>query len=218
MSAGLVSAGLVVAGTDTDVGKTVFAAALVGALDGCYWKPVQCGLAGETDAEVAARLSGLAPARILPEVYRLNLPASPHLAAERDGIEIDITRLVPPACERPLVVEPAGGLMVPLTRRKLQIDLIARWQMPVVLCASTRIGTINHSLLSIEALQQRDIPLLGVAFIGDEQADSERTIAEMGGVTRLGRLPHLDPLTPATLRAAFAQHFERADFLASPPS
>jgi dethiobiotin synthetase len=208
------STGLVVAGTDTDVGKTVFAAALAAALDGYYWKPVQCGLAGETDAEVVRRLSGLPKDRILPEVYRLNTPASPHLAAERDGLEIDVARLVPPASDGPLIVEPAGGLMVPLTRRVLQIDLMARWRLPVVLCASTRLGTINHSLLSIEALLQRDIPLLGVAFIGEEQEDSERTISEMGGTLRLGRLPHIDPLTPATLRAAFDQSFNRADFLA----
>ena len=205
--------GLVVAGTDTDVGKTVFAAALVAALDGQYWKPVQCGLADETDADIVARLSGLPKNRILPEVYRLNTPASPHLAAERDGIEIEVDRLVPPVSERPLVVEPAGGLMVPLTRRFLQIDIIARWKLPVVLCAATRIGTINHTLLSIEALKRRTIPLIGVAFIGEEQADSERTIAEMGNVRLLGRLPHVDPLSPATLRAAFDQHFDRADFV-----
>jgi dethiobiotin synthetase len=205
--------GLVVAGTDTDVGKTVFASALVAALDGYYWKPVQCGLADETDAQTVARLSGLGTDRIVPEAYRLNTPASPHLAAERDGIEIEVDRLAPPATEGPLVVEPAGGLMVPLTRRSLQIDLIARWKLPVVLCAATRLGTINHTLLSIEAIKRRGIPLVGLAFIGDEQADSERTIAEMGHVRLLGRLPHVDPLTCATLRTSFDLHFDRADFV-----
>jgi dethiobiotin synthetase len=208
----------VVAGTDTDVGKTVFASALVGALDGCYWKPVQCGLAGETDSATVRRLSGLSSDRILPEIYRLNTPASPHLAAERDGSRVDVGRLALPKTEQPLVVEPAGGLMVPLTRRVLQIDLIARWRSPVILCAATRLGTINHSLLSIEALKRRAIQLVGIAFIGEEQPDSERTIAEMGGVRRLGRLPHLDPLDAATLRAAFAQSFRRADFLADAAS
>jgi dethiobiotin synthetase len=205
--------GIIVAGTDTDVGKTVFAAALVAALDGRYWKPVQCGLADETDAEVVLRLSGLAADRILPEAYRLNTPASPHLAAERDGIEIEVDRLALPATNDPLVVEPAGGLMVPLTRRLLQIDVIARWNLPVVLCAATRLGTINHTLLSIEALKRRRIPLVGLAFIGNEQADSERTIAEMGNVRLLGRLPCVDPLTSATLRTAFDLHFDRADFV-----
>jgi dethiobiotin synthetase len=211
-------AGLVVAGTDTDVGKTVFCAALVGALDACYWKPVQCGLEGETDAEVVARLSGAPSSRIFPEAYRLSMPASPHLAAEREGLEIDLAKLAPPDNGTLLVVEPAGGLMVPLTRSLLQIDVIARWKMPVVLCASTRLGTINHSLLSIEALKRRGAPVLGVAFVGAEQPDSERTIAEVGQVRLLGRLPHVDPLTPATLRAAFDQHFDRADFRAGMPS
>jgi dethiobiotin synthetase len=204
---------IVVAGTDTDVGKTVFAAALSGALDGCYWKPVQCGLTPETDTEAVRRLSGLAPDRILPEAYRLALPASPHLAAEREGIEIDVERLAPPKVEPTLIIEPAGGLMVPLTRRVLQIEVMARWKLPVVLVASTRIGTINHSLLSIEALKSRSMPLLGVAFAGEANPDSERTVAEIGGVRLLGRLPRVDPLNADTLRAAFEQHFDHGDFL-----
>jgi len=207
----------VMTGTDTDVGKTVLAAALIAALDGCYWKPVQCGLVGETDAEIVRRLAGARDSQIIPEVYRLTTPASPHLAAERDGVEIDVDRLaaLPDAGGvRPLIIEGAGGLMVPLTRRFLQIDLFAHWGLPVILCSSTRLGTINHSLLSIEALKRRGIPLLGIAFVGEEQADSERTIVEMGGVRRLGRLPHIDPLDGASLRAAFERNFRRSNFLA----
>jgi dethiobiotin synthetase len=211
----------VVTGTDTDVGKTVLAAALVAALNGCYWKPVQAGLSGETDTEIVRRLSDVMAERIIPEVYRLTTAASPHLAAERDGIEIDVERLakLPDAGgARPLIIEGAGGLMVPLTRRLLQIDLFALWGAPIILCASTRLGTVNHSLLSIEALRRRGIPLLGIAFVGDEQADSERTISEMGGVRRLGRLPNLDPLDGASLRAAFDRNFRRSDFLADVPT
>jgi len=207
----------VVTGTDTDVGKTVLAAALVAALDGCYWKPVQAGLAGETDADIVRRLAGAREDQVLPEAYRLTTPASPHFAAERDGVTIDVARLtkLPDAGgKRPLIIEGAGGLMVPLTRTILQIDLFARWGVPVILCASTRLGTINHSLLSLEALKRRGIPLLGVAFMGDEQADSERTIVEMGGARRLGRLPHVDPLDGMSLRRAFEHSFRRADFLA----
>jgi dethiobiotin synthetase len=207
----------VVTGTDTDVGKTVLAAALVAALDGCYWKPVQAGLAEETDAEIVRRIGGVPTGRIIPEVYRLTTAASPHLAAERDRVEIDVERLatLPDAGDgRPLFIEGAGGLMVPLTRRFLQIDLFALWGVPVILCAATRLGTINHSLLSIEALRHRGVPLLGIAFVGDEQVDSERTIVEMGGVRRLGRLPRIDPLDAASLRAAFERNFSRADFLA----
>ncbi len=204
---------IVVAGTDTDIGKTVFSAALANSLDGYYWKPVQAGLAGETDSDVVSRLTDLADSRILPEVYRLNAPASPHFAAESDGIEIDPRRLSPFGLPTPLVVETAGGLMVPLTRRLLQIDLLAQWRLPVILCASTRLGTINHSLLSIEALKRRAIPILGIAFIGDANKDSEKTITAFGGVRRLGRLPRLAFLDGESLQKAFAENFAVADVL-----
>ena len=203
---------IVVAGTDTDVGKTVFAAALTHALDGYYWKPVQAGLMGETDSQIVQRLSGLKASRILLETYRLQTAASPHVAAEQDDIEIEPGQLQPLRYPTPLVIEPAGGLAVPLTRRLLQIDLLAEWKLPVVLCASTRLGTINHSLLSIEALKRRDIPIVGIAFIGDENADTERTIAAFGNVKRLGRLPWLDRLDGGTLRNAFATNFSVSDF------
>ncbi|MFT3732528.1 MAG: dethiobiotin synthase [Hyphomicrobium sp.] len=204
---------IVVAGTDTDIGKTIFSAALTNALDGYYWKPVQAGLEGETDSDVAARLTELAEARILPEVYRLKTPASPHFAAEIDGIDIDSKQLTPFGLPTPLVIETAGGLMVPLTRRLLQIDLLAQWRLPVILCASTRLGTINHSLLSIEALKRRAIPILGVAFIGDANPDSERTIAAFGGIRRLGRLPRLACLDAESLRQAFDDNFSVGDLL-----
>ncbi|MFA5957261.1 dethiobiotin synthase [Hyphomicrobium sp.] len=204
---------IVVAGTDTDIGKTVFSAALANSLDGYYWKPVQAGLAGETDSDVVSRVTDLADSRILPEVYRLNAPASPHFAAEVDGIEIDVRKLSPFGLPTPLVVETAGGLMVPLTRRLLQIDLLAQWRLPVVLCASTRLGTINHSLLSIEALKRRAIPILGVAFIGDANEDSERTIVSFGGVRRLGRLPRMASVDSDSLQRAFAENFSIADLL-----
>ncbi|HKZ95516.1 MAG TPA: dethiobiotin synthase [Hyphomicrobiaceae bacterium] len=219
------SAGIIVTGTDTGVGKTVFAAALAGARGASYWKPVQCGLDGGGDVEAVRRLSGLPPGRILPEIYRFRTAASPHRAAELDGIEIDLDRLTPPdngdhgvrrsgfdTASRPLVVEGAGGLMVPLTRTVLQIDLFARWRLPVVLVARTALGTINHSLLSIEALKRRGIPLIGLAFVGDENKDSERTICEIGGARRLGRLPRLAILDQSSLAAAFAAHFRVEDF------
>jgi dethiobiotin synthetase len=203
---------LVVVGTDTGVGKTTFAAALVGALDGVYWKPVQAGDLDQTDSDTVLRLSGLAPGQILPEAYRLKTPASPHLAAEIDGITIDPGMLVLPECDRPLIVEGAGGLLVPLTREITYIDVIARWNIPVVLCARTTLGTINHSLLSIEALRARGIALVGIAFIGDENIESERIIVDMGRTRRLGRLPHLAPLTRSALRDAFISHFDVTDF------
>jgi dethiobiotin synthetase len=204
---------IVVTGTDTGIGKTVFAAALTGALDGYYWKPVQSGLAEETDSEAVRRLSGLASERILPERYRLRTPASPHLAARIDGVEIDAEHLALPSTPRPLVVEGAGGLLVPLTRELIYVDVFARWRAPLVLCARTTLGTINHTLLSIEAIRARGIPLLGIAFIGDENTESEDIIVALGRTRRLGRLPSLAPLTAESLQAAFAAHFDLNDFL-----
>lgn len=202
----------VVTGTDTGIGKTVFAAGLTEMLDGYYWKPVQSGLAEETDSETVQRLGGLPASRILPEAYRLKTPASPHLAARIDGVTINTETLLPPAADGPLVIEGAGGVLVPLTEQVVFADVFARWQVPAILCARTALGTINHTLLSLEALRRRDIPVFGVAFIGDEQAESQAIIATMGGVPVLGRLPPLDPLTPVALRQAFRSHFEIARF------
>jgi dethiobiotin synthetase len=204
---------IVITGTDTGIGKTVFSAGLCGALDGYYWKPVQSGVDDETDSDTVRRLSGLAPERVLPERYRLNTPVSPHLAAHLDGVAIDADGLDLPATPAPLVIEGAGGLMVPLTREVTYLDVFARWRAPLVLCARTTLGTINHSLLSIEAIRARDIHLLGIAFIGDANTESERTIVDMGRTRRLGRLPQLPLLDADTLRAAFAAHFDAKNFL-----
>jgi dethiobiotin synthetase len=203
----------VISGTDTDVGKTVFAAALAGAIGASYWKPIQCGLQDGGDVSRVQGLSGLPAGRLLPEVYRFALAASPHRAAEAEGVEIDVSRLVPPSVESPLVIEGAGGLMVPVTRRMLLIDVLATWGIPVILCARTALGTINHSLLSLAALHGRSIPVHGIVFIGEENSDTERTITEMGEVRRLGRLPFVDPLDAKSLAAAFAENFRRQDFI-----
>jgi dethiobiotin synthetase len=119
-----------------------------------------------------------------------------------------------PETARPLVIEGAGGPMVPLADDTLYIDVFARWRLPVILCARTALGTINHSLLAIEALRCRSIPIAGIAFIGDENAAPEATIARMGGVRRLGRLPLIPDLDGDTLAAAFRENFDVADFLA----
>ncbi|WP_084583142.1 dethiobiotin synthase [Sphingomonas azotifigens] len=202
----------IVTGTDTGIGKTVFAAALAGALGARYWKPVQAGLDEGSDSESIATLSGLSAANILPEAYRLATPCSPHRAAEIDGVTIDLDRLALPGIDGPLVVEGAGGALVPVTRQILFADLFARWNKPVVLVARTALGTINHSLLSIEALRARGVPIHGIAFVGDAVEDSEATIAAIGKVKRLGRLPMLPDLTPAALTSAFAGAFDLADF------
>lgn len=196
--------GYIVTGTDTDVGKTIFAAGLAGRLGGWYWKPVQAGLEDGGDAARVAALSGLAPDRILPEAYRLTTPCSPHRAARIDGVRIEDGALALPP-QRPLVVEGAGGPLVPLRDDLLAADLFARWGLPAIIVARTALGTISHSLMTIEVLRARGVPIHGIVFIGSEVADSQETICRIGQVRSLGRLPWLDPLDAASLRNAFAR-------------
>ena len=196
--------GFAVTGTDTDVGKTVFAAALAGHLDGWYWKPVQAGTEDGTDAERVAALSGLPRERILPEAYRLATPCSPHRAAQIDGVTIADAALELPS-HRPLVVEGAGGALVPLRDDLTVADQIARWGLPAIVVARTTLGTINHTLMTVEVLRARGVAIHGVAFVGAGNADSEATICRIGQVRRLGRLPLLDPLDAPTLARAFAE-------------
>ncbi|WP_420583575.1 dethiobiotin synthase [Ruegeria sp.] len=191
---------VIVTGTDTGIGKTIFAAGLTAALGARYWKPVQSGLEEATDSETVAALTG---AEILPEAYRLNMPASPHLSAEDMGVEIDPARLALPQVSGPLVVEGAGGLMVPLNRQVFFLDVIAQWQAPVVLVARTALGTINHTTLSLMALRKAGCNVVGVAFVGDAQPDVEETIAQMGDIRHLGRLPFIETLSRETLTDAF---------------
>jgi len=207
----------VITGTDTDIGKTVFAAALTHALDGYYWKPVQAGTDGGTDSQRVVRLTQISPDHILPERYVLQTPASPHYAAAQEGLTLDPAALVPPTAPGPLVIEGAGGALVPITPEHLYADLFAKWQIPVVITARTALGTINHSLMTIEALRARKVPLCGIAFIGDSVPDSEQTICRIGRVKRLGRLPIIPSLddqqsAAKNLTRAFAENFSLSDF------
>jgi len=206
----------IVSGTDTGIGKTVFSAALTHALQAHYWKPVQSGLEEETDSEVVERMGGVPRTRILPEAYRLKMPASPHLSARFDNVTIEPELLLPPETDGPLVIEGAGGLLVPLTDTLLFVDIFARWRIPLILCARTSLGTINHTLLSLEALRLRAIPVHGVVFIGDENRENQRIIADIGRVRSLGRLPRIPEMTAEALHDAFAQQFDLADFLEVP--
>lgn len=191
---------IVVTGTDTGVGKTVASAALALRLGASYWKPIQAGREEESDRETVAHLAGVSTH---PEAYFLETPCSPHRAAEIDGVTIDPARLTPPPGR--VVIEGAGGALVPVTRDLLYADLFARWGLPVVIVARTALGTINHSLMTIEVLRARGVRVAGILFSGDEVPDSQATICAMGRVASLGRLPRLDPLTPDSLRAAAAQ-------------
>jgi dethiobiotin synthetase len=202
----------IVTGTDTGIGKTTVAAMLVLALDAVYWKPIQSGTEEGTDRQRVQALTQLPDDRLLPERYVLSQPLSPHRAAELDGIEIKAEALVLPAFDRTLVIEGAGGLMVPVTRDKLQIEVFADWSLPIILCARTALGTINHTLLSIEALRGRHMRLHGLIFVGDDSPDNMRTIADFSGARILGLVPRLDRIGRAALLDVFSRGFRREDF------
>ena len=192
---------LVICGTDTDVGKTIVSALFVQGLDAAYWKPVQSGTEGGGARQRGIDLLELPKERWQPEAYAFQAPVSPHWAPEREGQCIDPDQLQLPSIDGPLVVETAGGLMVPLTRHWLQIQQLERWQLPVVLVARSGLGTLNHTLLSLEALRRRNIPILGLVINGPHHADNPRTLNELSDVPVLCELPPLVPLkAPALAR------------------
>ena len=191
--------GFFVTGTDTDVGKTLVSAWLMTHLDADYWKPVQAGTEPETDSVTVRRLAEISADRILPEAYVLPEAMAPHEAARRAGISIDMAKLEPPATDRLLVVEGAGGMLVPLTDTDYVIDLAGQLALPIVLVARSTLGTINHTLLSIEALRRRGLPLAGVVMNGPETPHNRVAIERYGDVNIIAEIPWLPSVTRATL-------------------
>jgi len=194
--------GYFVTGTDTDVGKTVVCSWLMLALDGEYWKPVQAGLDGETDEDTVRRLTGLPDERFHDSSYRLKAALSPHEAARREGIDIDIDRITLPRHRRSLIVEGAGGLLVPLNGESFVVSLIAKLGLPVILVARSQIGTINHTLLSLEALRARQIEIAGIVINGPANPANRDALANFGRVSIIAELPAFDPLDRASVAQA----------------
>jgi len=176
-----------VTGTDTDVGKTMVCALLCKALGSAYWKPVQAGLAEETDSQ---RVKRLAQVCVHPEAYRLNRPASPHAAARDEGRRVEIETLRLPE-SGPLVVEGAGGLMVPFAADPLawQHELIQRLNLPVLVVARTGLGTLNHSFLTYRVLKDLGLPCLGFVIVGAPHSENESDLARYTGMPVLARIP-----------------------------
>lgn len=198
---------LIVAGTDTGVGKTVLSALLTAALDACYWKPVQSGLDDETDSEAVLRMASLPPERIFPEAYRLTRPLSPDQSSSIDGVTITLEALRPPDTRRCLVIEGAGGLHVPFNDTALQIDFFARLRAPVVLAARSGLGTLNHTLLSLEALRMRAIRVAGIVLIGPENRGNMDSLERWASAPIVGLIPPLDVINRAALLDVYRQWF-----------
>ncbi len=190
---------VVICGTGTDVGKTIVSALFVQGLGATYWKPVQSGTEDGGDRQRLIDLLQLPKNRCLKEAYAFTAPVSPHWAAEREGKQINPDQLRLPTVEGALVIETAGGLMVPLTRNWLQIQQLERWGLPVVLVTRSELGTLNHTLLSLEALRRRNIPLLGLVINGPAHADNPRTLKQLGDVTLLCELPTFEHLNADAL-------------------
>lgn len=202
----------VVAGTDTGAGKTVVSAILAAGLQATYWKPIQSGLAETTDSELVRALSARPAECLLPEAYRLQTPISPHASAALEGVVIDVARLRLPQVAGRLIVEGAGGLMVPINDQTLLIDLIKGWGLPVLLVARSRIGTINHTLLSLAALRAYGIAVVGVVMSGPPDAVGRLAIERYGQVRVLAEVPVLPELNAETIATAFAQVLGGEDF------
>ncbi len=181
-----------VTGIDTNVGKTVASAIIALALEAKYWKPVQAGDLDDSDSLKVKRWIG--DDRVLPERFRLRQPMSPHAAAKLDGIEIKLSDITVPDDADTLIIEGAGGIMVPLNERETYLDWLCTQQIPTIVISKIYLGSINHTLLTLAALRAKNIDVAGVLFTGDENIETQRIIEEMGNVEVLGRIPWSDQL------------------------
>ena len=212
-------------GTDTNVGKTVVSAALMlryrAEAPLRYWKPVQTGIELDDDSAEVARLAGCRPDEIFNCGVRLPRPVSPHLAARLSGTRITVRALVEPLREantvRPVahrwIVEGAGGVLVPLNERETMADLILALHLPVVVAARSTVGTINHTLLTIEALRRRMMRVAGVIMVGPPDDDNRAAIEKYGAAEVIAAMPRFNPLTPDALAAWAATEFDPSGVL-----
>ncbi len=209
--------GVFVTGTDTGVGKTVVSAALLVRYGRQapvrYWKPIQTGIEQDDDTAEVLRLSGAAGDRRLATGVRLPRPVSPHLAARWSGTTIELPPLVDVLCAEPAttawIVEGAGGVLVPINGSDMMVDLIEALGFPVVVTARSQLGTINHTLLTTEALRRRGLTVAGVVMVGPPDGENRAAIEGYGEVHVLGEMPLFDPLTPERLAAWATTELDR---------
>lgn len=179
---------IMVAGIGTDVGKTIVSAILTTLLNGDYWKPIQCGEEENSDTATMKRWLDTTMHTIHRPAYSLKALLSPHHAARLENAAIDLSSIIIPKTSRPLIIEGVGGIFVPLTTRFLSIDLFKLWDCKWVIVSKHYLGSINHTLLTIEALQRLRLSILGIIFNGEPNPDSESAILEISQLPLLGRL------------------------------
>lgn len=199
-----------VTGTDTGIGKTLVSALLCAALDAIYWKPIQTGTREGADRPTVMRLAGLAPARTIPEAYRFAPPVSPHLAARRAGVRIELREIRMPriGASENLIAEGAGGALVPINETQLTTDLMRHLGLPVLLVTRTTLGTINHTLLSLEALRAAGLEVRGVIMSGKPNRDNREAIELYGRAPVIGVVPRMARIDRAALLSVFRRHFD----------
>ncbi len=198
---------LFVTGTDTNVGKTVVSAILMSGLEATYWKPIQAGLDEETDTEFVQRVSEAGHSSIIPERYRLKTPMSPHAAADIDGIVISLSDFqLPEFYTKHLIIEGAGGLIVPINWKDSVLDLIKHLDIPVLLVSRSTLGTLNHTLLSLQALREKGIDVFGVVLNGPKHQSNKETIEHFGKVS-VFELETLNTLSKKSLSAGYKGAF-----------
>lgn len=197
-----------VTGTDTNVGKTVVSAILTTGLQASYWKPIQSGLDPYADTDWIATTCKIAKEHLLPERYRLSNPLSPHLAARLDGVQISLSDFsLPKTATGHLIIEGAGGLLVPINDSHLVIDLIEKFDIPAILVSRSTLGTINHTLLSLNLMRQKRICILGVVMNGPPNEENRLAIEHFGKAPVIAQVPFFEPLNKENLESAFQKYF-----------
>ena len=181
----------IICGTDTDIGKTLISSFFVKGLNSFYWKPIQSGIELQTDSQTVEKLAQVSKEKIIKEAYVFSKPLSPHWAAEIDQKIVNFDKLRLPKVQDSLIVETAGGLMVPITRNFLQIDQIKQWNLPVILVCKSSLGTLNHTLLSIEALKRRNIEIFGLVVNGEKHLDNPKTLVDFSGIPLIAEFPYI---------------------------
>jgi dethiobiotin synthetase len=199
-----------VTGTDTGVGKTLVCAILMKGLAAGYWKPIQSGIEEITDTDWLRKATGLPDSHFMPEAYRLTQPLSPHAAAEIDGVRIHLDDLHLPEANHfhHLIVEGAGGVLAPINDRQFMKDLINHLNIPVLLVARSKLGTINHTLLSLQCLRQSGLDVLGVVMNGPTNQINRCAIEFYGSVTVCAEIDILPKINPQILFESFSKYFK----------
>jgi dethiobiotin synthetase len=191
---------IAVVGSGTGVGKTVVSAILLEAFHGEYWKPIQCGHLDQSDTITVESLVTHQGSRFHSEAYRFHAPLSPHHASRLENVKIISENIILPKTQNTLIIEGVGGLLVPMNSDTLFIDLLVHWKIPCLLVSKHYLGSINHTLLSIEALNHRKLDLRGIVFNGPSNEDTEQTIQSRSALPIAGRLAQEPKITPKTIK------------------